>query len=375
METMTQTLTDWKKLTQELGKLFAVRADQHDKFGTFVFQHYEELKVHRYFSAMIPEDLGGSGVSHSEMCNIIRVLAQYCGSTALSLSMHQHLVAAAVWRYKHKGEAKPMLEKVASDQLILVSTGARDWLESNGEMTKTDGGYLLSAKKQFASQSVIGDLVVTSAPYEHPDNGWQVLHFAASLKAKGVSLLDDWDVMGMRGTGSQTIVFDQVFIPDGAIVLSRPQNEYHPVWDVVLTVAMPLIMAVYVGIAEHSLEIAISVGKKYGRNQKHLPYIIGKMNNSLVGAKTQWRAMVALANDIDFKPSSEITVEMVSLKTNVAQGCIQTVEQAMDAIGGQSFYRKNTLERLFRDVQGARFHPIPAWDQYAFTGERLIAQV
>ena len=374
MDTMTQTLTDWTKLSHELGKLFAARADQHDQSGTFVFQHYEELKVHRYFSATVPEELGGGGVSHSDMCNVLRILGQYCGSTALSLSMHQHLVAAAIWRYKHKGEAKPMLEKVAADQLVLVSTGARDWLESNGEMTRTEGGYLLSGKKQFASQSVAGDLAVTSAPYEHPENGWQVLHFAVPLKAKGVSLSDDWDVMGMRATGSQTLVFDQVFIPDGAIVLSRPQSQYHPVWDVVLTVAMPLIMSVYLGIAERSLEIAISIGKKYARNQKHLPYIIGKMNNSLVSARTQWKAMVALANNIDFKPSSDITVEMLSLKTNVAQACIQTVVEAMEAIGGQSFYRKNTLERLFRDVQGARFHPLPMWDQYAFTGDRLIAQ-
>jgi alkylation response protein AidB-like acyl-CoA dehydrogenase len=372
METMTQTLTNWKQLTHDLGKLFAARADHHDKYGTFVFQHYEELKVHKYFSAAVPEELGGGGVSHSEMCNILRIMAQYCGSTALAFSMHQHLVAAANWRYKHKGEAKPMLQKVASDQLTLVSTGARDWLDSNGEMTKTEGGYLLTAKKQFASQAVAGDLAVTSAPYAHPENGWQVLHFAVPLKAKGVSILDDWDVMGMRATGSQTIVFDRVFVPDAAIVLERPRSGFHPVWDVVLTVAMPLIMSVYVGIAEKAMEIAVSIGKNYPRNQKHFPYIVGQMNNTLVSARTQWQAMVALANNLDFKPATTTTVEMVSLKTNVAVACIETVQRAMEAIGGQSLYRKNTLERLFRDVQGAQFHPIPAWEQYHFTGERIL---
>lgn len=64
---------------------------------------------------------------------------------------------------------------------------------------------------------------------------------------------------------------------------------------------------------------------------------------------------------------------MLSLKTNVANACIQVVQEAMEAIGGQSFYRKNRLERLFRDVQAAQFHPLPAWDQFAFTGERLLA--
>jgi alkylation response protein AidB-like acyl-CoA dehydrogenase len=374
METLTQLLTDWKQLTVDLGKIFETRADQHDKEATFVFQNYEALKEHKYFSAAIPEELGGGGVSHSEMCHIIKTLATYCGSTGLAFSMHQHLVAAAIWRYKHKGEAVAMLQKVANEQLVLVSTGARDWLESNGEMTKTDNGYLLSAKKHFASQSIAGDLVITSAPYLHPELGWQVLHFPVSRKAKGVSVLDDWDVMGMRATGSQTIVFDQVFVPEAAVVLARSRNGYHPVWDVVLTVAMPLIMSAYVGIAEKAMNIAISIGRKYQRNQRHLPYIIGRMNNTLLSARTQWEAMIKLTNNIEFKPSSSITSDIVSLKTNVANACIQTVQEAMEAVGGQGFYRKNVLERLFRDVQGAQYHPIPAWDQYVFTGERLIAE-
>lgn len=374
METTTSTLTDWKQLTHDLGRSFAGRAKQHDQEGTFVFENYAEMKVHGYFSAAIPAELGGGGISHQEMCTLIRIIANYCGSTALAFSMHQHLVAAAVWKYKHKGESAAMLEKVAKDQLVLVSTGARDWLDSNGEMTKTEGGYWLSGKKHFASQSVAGDIAVTSAPYLHPEEGWQVLHFSVPLKTKGVSVLDDWKVLGMRATGSQTIVFDQVFVPDSSIVLARPRNEFHTVWDIVITVAIPLIMSAYMGIAEKAMEIALSIGKKYQRNQQHMPYIIGKMNNSLVSARTQWKAMMTLTDNIAFKPAENITIEMLSLKTNVANACMQTVQEAMEGIGGQSFYEKNILERLFRDVQAAQFHPLPAWDQYAFTGERLLTQ-
>lgn len=371
--TTTSPFTDWKQL-HELGKTFANRADQLDKYGTFVFENYEDLKTRRYFSAAIPEELGGGGVSHEEMCDIIRNLAHYCGSTALAFSMHQHLIAATIWKYKNKGEGIPMLEKVASHQLVLVSTGARDWLESNGDMIRTEGGYLVSGKKSFASQSIIGDVAVTSAPYFDPKHEWQVLHFPVPLRSDGVTLQDDWEVLGMRASGSQTIVFNNVFVPDSSIVLARPRNSYHPVWDVAITVAMPLIMSVYVGIAEKAIEIALSVGKNYYRNQNHFPYIIGKLNNTLISAQTQWRAMVKLADNINFKPAETITTDMLSLKTNVANACIQTVSEAMEAIGGQSFYRKNMLERLFRDVQAAQFHPLPKWDQYAFTGERLLAR-
>lgn len=374
METATATTTNWIQTAHELGKTFAKRADQQDKDGRFVFDNYKELKEHKFFSAAIPEELGGGGATHEEMCQVIRILAHYCGSTALAFSMHQHLVAASVWKYIHKGEGAAMLQKVADGQLVLVSTGARDWLDSNGEMTLTDGGYLLSGKKYFASQSIAGDVAVTSAPYQHPEKGWQVLHFSVPLKADGVSVMDDWDVMGMRATGSQTIVFDNVFVPASAIVLERPRKGFHMVWDMVLTVAMPLIMAAYVGIAEKAMEMTLSIGKKYSRNQPHLPYIVGKMNNILISAQTQWKAMYSLTNNFNFKPRESITIDILSLKTNVATACMQTVQEAMGAIGGQSFYKKNKLERLFRDVQAAQFHPLPEWDQYAFTGERLLRE-
>src|SRR5690606_33014747 len=141
---------------------------------------------------------------------------------------------------------------------------------------------------------------------------------------------------------------------------------YHAVWDLVIGVAMPLIMSVYVGIAEKAMESAIMLGKKYPRNQPHLPYIVGKMNNSLVSAQTQWKAMVANVKNFDFQPGQANTLEVLSLKSNVAEACISTVDQAMDAVGGQSFYKKNILERLFRDVQAAKYHPLPEWEQYQF---------
>src|SRR5688572_21484027 len=200
MEIMTPTLTNWKALVQELGKTFEARASQHDKEGSFVVENYEEIKANKLFSAAIPEEHGGGGASYQEMCDLIRIMAHSCGSTALAFSMHQHLVAAAVWRYKHRGESVPMLQKVAANQLILVSTGAKDWLDSNGEMIKTEGGYLFSAKKQFASQSSVGNVAVTSAPYLDTENSWQVLHFAVPLKEKGVLVSNDWDTLGMRAT-------------------------------------------------------------------------------------------------------------------------------------------------------------------------------
>ncbi len=363
----------WEALLHQLGKDFEKRAAQYDKDETFVFENYAQLKSNRFFSAMIPEELGGGGVSYTEMCHLIKTMTKYCSSTALAFSMHQHLVAASIWKYKNKGQAKEMLQKVAANQTILISTGAKDWLESNGSLERVKDGYLFSGKKHFASQSMIGDVAVTSAPFINANKEEQVLHFPVPMTTKGVSVLEDWKVMGMRATGSNTIVFDKVFVPDSSIALIRPRGEFHMVWNIVLGVAMPLIMSAYLGIAEKALEQAIISGKKQQGNSEQIKIQIGKLNNTYLSGKAQWQAMYQLSDNFNFKPSENMTVEILSLKTNVAEACKQTVAESIEAVGGQSFYQKHTLERLFRDVQAASFHPLPKWNQYSFTGDRLLA--
>ena len=372
MEVLEKKGTDWINLIQEIGKDFEKRAIKHDLEGTFVHENYEQLKSYKFFSAAIPKELGGGGLGHKAMCEIIRTIAHYCSSTALSFSMHQHLIGASVWKYIHQGIGADMLQNVARHELVLISTGARDWLGSNGELKKVKGGYLFSGTKHFASQSAGGDIAVTSGTYLNIKEKWEVHHFGVPMTTDGVRILDNWDVMGMRGTGSQSIVFDNVFVPNSAITLVRPKSEFHPVWNVVLTVATPLIMSAYVGIAEKAMEIAIEKGKKYHRNQQHITTLIGRLNNTLLSAQTEWKAMYTLTNEYDFEPELDITVKILSHKTNVGEYTKKTVDYSMEAIGGQSFYRANILERLFRDIQASPFHPLPKWEQYAFTGSRLL---
>lgn len=365
--------SSWTEVARSLGEEFAGRADAHDEADTFVSRNYAALKEHRVFSAAIPQELGGGGASHREISAMLRTLARYCGSTALALSMHQHLIAAAVWKYRRGQGGEAMLKNVAENQLVLVSTGAGDWLESNGSMTRTDGGYLVKAHKRFASQSAVGDVLVTSAPYEDAERGWEVLHFPVPMKSRGVTVLNDWRALGMRGTASHTVKLDNVFVPDTAVVLRRPRGAYHPVWNVVLAVAMPLIMSVYVGIAEKAAERAISHARRKETTKRQAAQsLIGEMHNELTAAQIHLDDMLRITNDYDFEPIDKNGHAILARKTNVANAAIRTVERAMEIVGGEGFYRAFGLERLFRDVQAARYHPLPESEQVRFSGEYLL---
>src|SRR5687767_11651686 len=78
-----------------LAPLLASEGAACDHDGAFVAGNYAELKRRRFFSAGVPAELGGGGATHAEVAEALRVLAHGCPSTALALSMHQHLVATA----------------------------------------------------------------------------------------------------------------------------------------------------------------------------------------------------------------------------------------------------------------------------------------
>ena len=82
--------------------------------------------------------------------------------------------------------------------------------------------------------------------------------------------------------------------------------------------------------------------------------------------------MVRIANDLAFEPLDEHGHEILARKTNVATACIGVVGKAMEIVGGQGFYRGYGLERLFRDVQAAHYHPLQEKDQHLFSGEFLL---
>ena len=186
-------------LISELGPRFAARAAEHDASESFVAENYAELKECDVFAAGIPGELGGGGAPYPEVCDALRVLAQYCSSTALALAMHTHLVAAIVWRWRRDPQAvEAFLRRVVNERLVLISTGASDWLNGTGEAERVEGGWRVNARKIFGSGVPAGDFLMTGPVCNDPEAGATVLHFPLSLKAAGVRVLDTWHVLGMR---------------------------------------------------------------------------------------------------------------------------------------------------------------------------------
>src|SRR5690606_27635898 len=190
-------------------------------------------------------------------------------------------------------------------------------------------------------------------------------------KAEGVSLLDDWQSLGMRGTGSQTVKLDGVFVPDAAVALKRPRGPFHPAFAVIVTVAMPIVMSAYLGVAEAAAAIARERARRRSGDPV-APLLIGELENLLTTAEIAVDDMIRLANGFDFTPTTELAGKVLVRKTIAAKAVIATVEKALEATGGAGMFRKLGLERLLRDVHGAQFHPLPEKRQQLFTGRLAL---
>lgn len=358
----------WIETARALGLDFASRVAQHDADDSFVAENYDAMRQHKLFSAAVPADLGGGGATHGDICAVIRELAHHDGSTALAYSMHSHLLAALVWRHQHNltPPSEPVLRRIAAEELVLISTGGSDWLDGSGVAEKEDGGFRISGRKIFSSGSPAGDLLLTTAVYHDPTDGPTVFHTAVNLKGEGVTILDDWRAMGMRGTGSNSVMLEKIFVPESGISLRRPQGVWHGFFDVVTPLIFPLVMSAYVGIAENAREIALSQAAQK-KDDPIVQELVGEMDTELLIAQGALEDMIELAAT-DFQPSLHNSNLTYRRKTIVSRATIRTVEKTMEAVGGASFFRGLGLERCFRDIQGSRFHPYHERRQYLFSG-------
>lgn len=356
----------WTRLADEVGVRFAERAAEHDATDAFVLQNYADLKERKVFGAGVPEELGGGGAGVAELAGMLRTLAHHCSSTALALSMHTHLIATAAWRWRNqRAPVEGLLKRVAAEQLVLISTGGADFLLGSGKAEKVEGGWRVTGHKIFCSGSPAGGMMMTTAVHADPVDGPTVLQIAVPVAAEGVKIQDNWRVLGMRATGSNDIALENVFVPDSAVSARRPSGKWHPLIHTVCLVALPVFNAVYVGVAEAAREIALEMARRR-RDDKAVQVAAGEMENELQAAQ------LALARMIDLtgiaQPGPETTAEVMCCRAVLGKATRATLDKAMDLAGGGSFFRSARLERLFRDVQGVRFHPLQDKPQLQLSG-------
>jgi alkylation response protein AidB-like acyl-CoA dehydrogenase len=366
----TQEKVNLQNILNELGPVIEKQGLVYDAENKFAETNFSLLKEKGVYKALIPAELGGGGLPYSELCYFLKDLAKYCPSTSLTLSMHMHLVAVLVFKHMNgDGGATKTLQAVVEKDLILLSTGGGDWVSSNGSAKKVEGGYIINCRKSFCSGSPIANVAVMSCAY---DDGTQerVLHFSVPMSSEGVSIVYDWNAMGMRGTGSNSINFKDVFVPEEKITLIRERG----VWDVVSTFAFPVFIAPYAGIVEAISERTIALFSEKGSHESYALSSLGDMHNNYQITKMALQRLIDNANNLKIKPSSASAAVALQAKSIITQHGRMSAQAAMESLGGYSYYHKVGIERLYRDLAAGEFHPMQASKQKEMLGNFLVGK-
>jgi alkylation response protein AidB-like acyl-CoA dehydrogenase len=299
------------------------------------------------------------GATIRQTAMVLRELAHHCGSTALAMSMHQHVTAFTAWRYRRGlPGAEATLRRIVDDRIVLVSTGGGDFVRPRGEAVRVDGGYRVSGRKIFASQSPAGTVMSTMFPYGDPERGLRVLNIALPLGDPGVTVHDNWNTLGMRGTASNDITITDVFVPDDKVLADRPHGVIDPPLQVIASIAFSIIVPVYYGVAESAAAAAIDLLTGQPRAaDPSVQRLVGTIRNRLQVAGWAIDGALATVGD-DPTPSMDTLAAVMAAKREVANAGIEVCDLAMEVAGGSSFFKGSPIERAYRDVRGIKFHPL-----------------
>jgi acyl-CoA dehydrogenase len=130
-----------------------------------------------------------------------------------------------------------------------------------------------------------------------------------------------------------------------------------------------VILSAYLGTAEAARRLALELAERK-KNDPNAAFTVGEMEVELIAAQLAQAELIDLASRE--KPGPATTARVMSLRTLFARAAVRTVEKAMELAGGIGFYRQAGLERLFRDIQAVKYHPVPEKPQARLTGRIVL---
>ncbi len=365
--------SDLLQWASELGAAIAPNAAVHDADGTWVQDSFDHLRANGYLALAVPQELGGMGASISEVVAVQRELGRHCGSTALALAMHQHVTLFTAWRYRRGlPGAEATLRRVASDGIVICSTGGGDFTRPRGTAVKVDGGYRVSGHKIFASQSPVGAVASTMFPFDDPERGMRVLNTAIAMNDPGVTVHDTWNAMGMRGTASNDLMIDDVFVPDEKVMADRPYGVLDPPLQVIATIGFAVISGAYLGVADAAVTAALAAVAERA-DDTVVQRQVGQMLHRQRMASWALDGALAVVGD-DPPPSMDTVAAVMAAKREIALGGVEICDLAMELAGGAAFSKGSPIERAYRDIRGAKFHPLTPEATLLHAGRLALGQ-
>lgn len=395
LEATTETGRRFVGLCQEHAADFATRADEHDRDSSFPVENVKAMQESDALAACVPSELGGMGLaSLHDLAVGVNRLGRGDGSTAISVAMHLSatFVAARTWRAATaRGEHADveglgaMLGAVAARSLVACVLGTEAGAMSFypvSELTPVAGGYHLNGRKIFSTLSPAADLLLVVARLRQGAADLLVL-VPVGAHADGVEQRDDWDALGMRASGSQDIVFTDVFVPADAPITQGPWGGPSVAGLLGQVVGSSALSGAFLGIAEAAQRIAVELVTTRRKvpstgplaERAAIQRVIAENEVDLSTSRACLERSTTFADSVldglgpdglTLDTMHRVMAEAQMSKLHVQLRAVDVVDRALTASGGAGYMSASPLSRLYRDVRAGPFmqqySPIEAYE-------------
>jgi len=354
---------------EAVAKSFATRAAAHDRDGSFPFENFTELHEAGLLSLTIPREFGGQGLGLATICRVIEGVARGDASTALVLTMHylQHAHAARSRRWHPEVYQRLCRESIEGIALLNAArvepelgTPARGGLPATIAERTSDGWRITGHKVYTTGSPILSYFVVWARTTEEET---RVGSFLVPRDLPGVKIVETWDHLGMRATGSHDLILENVSIPEEYALDIRPLASTAPAIDpVIFTWGSLTISALYLGVATSARNWLVEylndrTPSNLGAPLASLPRFqtaVGEIEALLF---TNRRLIHGLAQDIEngeYDPSVGLQAQTVKYLTTT--NGIRAIKIALELTGNPGLLKRNPLERHYRDILCSRIH-------------------
>jgi len=379
-------------LAEALADEFARCAGVYDRERRYPFRSFEALKRRGYFTAPIPEELGGLGVTsvHDVLIGQVR-LARGDASLAIGVNMHfafllnvlrRWQMAVASGNERRTQAFAATLAEIAGAGTVFAAAGSEPGQDLTRPATtarRNGDGWIVSGRKLFCTMSPAADVLYTAVTFAGDDGGERYGYAMVPRGAQGVVVHDDWDALGMRASGSNSVTFDGVHLPPSALRGGFPAGAAVPYMERNLTAGL-FHAAASLGIAESSWTLALRKLAQHGASDKGREAMLAAEGTIDLAAcrATLERAAALIDDHYAANPTSDgsddeltaLFAEAQAAKAFIGQAASRVVDRALALSGGAGYLNGSPLARAYRDVRaGAFMHPLGDNRAYEFLGQ------
>jgi alkylation response protein AidB-like acyl-CoA dehydrogenase len=364
------TTTTESVLTQSLLDKCRERAPLYDLENRFFQEDFDALKAAGYLQMAVPKEFGGHGMNLVQVGRETRLLAQYAPATALGLNMHNYWVgdAADAWRSGDKS-VEWILRDAAAGEVFAAGHAEHGndipGLLSTTKAERVDGGYKFTGRKSFGSLTPVWTRLGMHGMDASNPAAPKIVHAFMPRDAKGFTIKDTWDVLGMRATRSDDTLLEGAFVPDKYIARVVPAGAAGVDGFIIgfFTWGLTGFANVYYGLSLRVRDVLIEQLKTktsiaLTRPMIYHPEVQHGIAEMTMDIEAMGPHIDAIAGDwSEGRVGPDWFSRLVAMKHKVVEAAFRVADRALDLSGGFGMFKKSELERLFRDCRAGRFHP------------------